>query len=232
MRYALVLVVALSACAKKKSEGLKPADDWNVDRADVIPPGTGPTGSPHDPHVAIGAGDPDDPHAGVDMTGGGQDNPHAGVDMTGAGGANPHGGGDPHAGVDMSKVMPPPDPNRPIDPAHHIKGVLKLDPKAKAKMKPGTAVFVFAELPGPDGNPQKPPLAVQRLTWDKDELPFELSEANAMVAGTQLTGDVFVIAHYDQDGDATSKQPGDVLGQLKVKIPADNVRVMLDNVIP
>jgi len=218
MRYALVLVVALSSCAKKQSQGLKPADDWNVDRADVIPPGTGPMGGPHDPHVAIGAGDPDDPHAGVDMGGGETPNPHQ--------------GGDPHAGVDMSKVMPAPDPNRPIDPSHHIKGVIKIDPKAKNKVKPGTLVLVFAELPGPDGTPQKPPLAAQRLTWDKDELPFELSEANAMVANTQLTGDVFVIAHYDQDGDATSKQPGDVLGQMKVKVPADNVTVLLDNVVP
>lgn len=217
----LVVVLALSACGKKKAEGLAPAQDWNADRAEVIPPGVGPTGSPHDPHVAIGGGDPSDPHAGVDMGGG--ENPHAGVDM---------GGENPHAGVDMSKVMPPPDPNRKIDPSHHIKGVLKIHPKAKDRVKPGTPLFIFAELPGPDGQPMKTPLAVLKTAWDKDGMAFELTEENAMVRGTELTGEVFLIAHYDQDGDASSKQPGDVLGQMKVKIPADGVNLFLDNVVP
>jgi hypothetical protein len=36
---------------------------------------------------------------------------------------------------------------------------------------------------------------------------------------------------YDQDGDALSKQPGDVTGQLKLKIPADHADVMLDTVL-
>ncbi len=53
-----------------------------------------------------------------------------------------------------------------------------------------------------------------------------------MIAGTQLTGDVVVIARYDQDGDAISKQPGDVLGQLHVTVPAENVVLTLDNVLP
>lgn len=215
------IVAALAACSKKKSEGLAPAQDWNADQAQALPPGVGPAGSPHTPHTGVGGGDPDDPHAGVDMTGGGgQDNPHAGVDMTG-GGANPHGG------VDMAAAMAP-DPDRPMDPTHRIKGVIK----AKTKLKPGTAVFVYAELPGPDGNPVSPPLAVEKLVWDKDELPFELSEANAMVKGTQLSGEVFVVAHYDNDGDAKSKTSGDFLGQVKVKIPADAVTVMLDQAIP
>ena len=35
----------------------------------------------------------------------------------------------------------------------------------------------------------------------------------------------------DQDGDAISKQPGDVMGQVKVKVPADNVTLFLDDVL-
>ncbi len=212
----VTVLAALAGCSKKKSEGLKPADDWNAEQAEMVPPGVGPAASPHNPHVAVGGGDPSDPHAGVDMGGA-------------AGGADPS---NPHAGVDMTAAMPPPDPNRPIDPTHRVKGVIKIDPKAKDKVKPGTAVFVYAELPGPDGNPISPPLAVEKLTWGTGDLPFELSEANAMVAGTQLTGDVFVVAHYDNDGDAKSKTSGDVLGQVKVKIPADAVTLMLDKVIP
>jgi hypothetical protein len=217
----VTIVAALAACSRKKAEGLPPAQDWSAERAEVIPPGVGPAqgGSPHDPHVAIGAGDPDDPHGGGAMAGGGGADPHAGVDMSAA-----------HAGVDMAKMAP--DPDRPIDPTHHIRGVIKPDAKSKGRLKAGTAVFVYAELPDANGNPITPPLAVEKLTWGKDDLAFELSEANAMVAGTELTGDVIVIAHYDQDGDAKSKQPGDVIGQIRVKIPAEAVSLVLDNVIP
>jgi hypothetical protein len=40
------------------------------------------------------------------------------------------------------------------------------------------------------------------------------------------------MARYDQDSDAMSKQPGDVTGQLRVKIPAVNVKLALDTVLP
>ena len=58
-----------------------------------------------------------------------------------------------------------------------------------------------------------------------------MTEAQAMIAGTQLTGDVVVTARYDQDGDALSKQPGDISGSIRVKIPADNVTLTLDDVL-
>jgi hypothetical protein len=40
------------------------------------------------------------------------------------------------------------------------------------------------------------------------------------------------MARYDQDADAISKQPGDVTGQIRVKIPAENVKLSLDTVLP
>jgi hypothetical protein len=190
----------------------------------MVPP-AGPTGSPHDPHVALGAGDPDDPHAGIDM-GPAAENPHEGVDMAAA-------GGNPHEGVDVSKMgLPAPDPNRPMDPSHHIRGVIRVHEKAKDRAKPGTAVFVIAKRADASGQPSGPPLAVQKLVWNGGDLPFELTEANAMVGGTELTGDVIVQARYDQDGDALSKQPGDITGELRVKIPADDVKLYLDTVLP
>ena len=149
-------------------------------------------------------------------------NPHAGVDMN-----NPHGGG-----ADVRPLgLPTPAPDRPIDPSHHVKGVIKIHPKAKDRVKPGTAVFLIVKRPDASGQPSGTPLAVEKLTWGTGDLPFELTEKHAMIAGTQLTGDVIVIAHYDQDGDAISKQPGDVMGQVKVKIPADNVNLFLDDVL-
>jgi hypothetical protein len=221
----LAIAIALCACSSKKTkdEGLPPAQEWSADPS-AIPAGSAPTANPHagtpdmtNPHAGLDMGGADNPHAGVDMN-----NPHAGVDMT-----NPHG-----AGADVSQMgLPPPDPNRPIDPSHHVSGVLKIHPKAKDRVKPGTAVFLIVKRADDSGQPTGAPLAVDKVTWEKDGQPFELSEKQAMIAGTQLTGDVIVIAHYDQDGDAISKQPGDVMGQVKVKIPADNVNLFLDDVL-
>ena len=53
-----------------------------------------------------------------------------------------------------------------------------------------------------------------------------------MPGGTGFAGDVVVTARYDQDGDALSKQPGDVSGEVKATIPADKLDLALDTVLP
>ena len=232
----LALAIALCAaagCSKKKneSEGLPPAQNWSGDPSGMAQPAQQPANphaggtEPANPHAGV---DMNNPHAGVDMNGGGDpSNPHAGVDMN-----NPHAGGG-GMGADVSQLgLPPPDPNRPIDPSHHVKGVVKIHPKAKDRVKAGAAVFLIVKRADDSGQPTGTPLAVEKIEWGAGEsVPFELTEKQAMIAGTQLTGDVVVIAHYDQDGDAISKQPGDVMGQVKVKIPADNVNLFLDDVL-
>ena len=139
------------------------------------------------------------------------------------------GGGGPDVGA---MGLPAPDPNRPIDPNHRVKGVIAIGAKAAGNAKPGTTVFVVIKRADASGAPTGTPLAVDKLTWNKGELPFEITERQAMIAGTQLTGDVVVTARYDQDGDAISKQPGDIIGQVRVNIPADKVKLVLDQVVP
>jgi hypothetical protein len=239
---AAVGVLAAAGCSKKSQDGLPPATEWQTapaessapgapDPAEPIPhftPPPGMTSRPSNPHAGLDMGDPSDPHAGLDM--GDPSDPHAGLDMTGEGGSdNPHAGG----GTDVTKLgLAAPDPDRPIDPSHRVTGTITIDPKAKAKLKPGTSVFLIVKRAGADGAPSGPPLAVDKLTWTGDGMPFELTEAQAMVAGTDLSGDVVVMARYDQDSDALSKQPGDVTGQVRVRIPADHVKLTLDTVLP
>ena len=58
-------------------------------------------------------------------------------------------GGSPHAGggPDVAKMgLPAPDPNRPIDPTHHVKGMIAIEREGEASLvKPGTAVFVIVK---------------------------------------------------------------------------------------
>ena len=202
-------VVTAAGCSKKTQDGLPPATEWQTAPAraatdsDPLPEATPPPGM-------------------VRRT----PNPHAGLDM---GGGNPHTGG----GTDVTKLgLSAPDPDRQIDPSHRIAGTITVDAKAKNHVKTGTPVFLLVKRAGADGQPSGPPLAVDKLTWSGDGMAFELTEEQAMVAGTDLAGDVVVMARYDQDSDALSKQPGDVTGQVKVKIPAEHVVLVLDTVLP
>ncbi len=212
VRFLLVAaaLTALASCKdKQKTEGLPPAQEWSASTGSMpAAPGAAVGNNPHaktvNPH---GDSQPDLPpdHPPID---------------------NPHGGG-----TDVSKMgLQGPDPNRAINPNNRIKGVIKVHAKAKDKVAAGGAVFIIVKK-SVDGAPSGPPLAVDKLTWSKDELPFEMTEKQAMIAGTELTGEVVVSARYDQDGDALSKQPGDVAGSVRVKIPADKVTLTLDDVL-
>ncbi len=175
-----------------------------------------------------GPGDPSDPHAGMDMAGGqaGGADPHAGLDM-GSGGS-PRAGSTP----DVTQMgLQGPDPSRPIDPNHRLVGTIKVAIAARDHVKTNGAIFLIAKAAGPDGKPVGPPLAVDKVLWSGDQLPFQLSEANAMIANTQLAGDVIITARYDQDSDALTKEAGDVTGIVRVKVPADHVEIVLDTVL-
>jgi hypothetical protein len=220
----LAAVVAAMVGCKKESgfdgEGLPPAKDWNAEQAGAeVRPMPQPSSGFHGGGGGFHGTAPTDDQEGEAPS----------DDMQGAVPPNDsiHGGG----GASQVPALPPPDPDRAIDPTHRIAGVIKLGPKAKGKAVAGTTVFVVAKHFDATGNPTGAPLAVARLIW-KDDLPFELTEVNAMIAGTELTGEVIVTAHYDQDSEARSKQPGDILGQTRVKVPADHVTVQLDDVVP
>jgi hypothetical protein len=237
---ALGSAVFCAGCTKRNQDGLPPATEWSTtpgvapsatEGAAEVPHITPPRGmrgtAASDPHAGLdmGGGDPSNPHAGVDMGGGDPSNPHAGLDMA----QNPHTGG----GTDVTKLgLSAPDPDRAIDPDHRITGTISVDAKAKDKVKPGTSVFLIVKRAGADGAPSGPPLAVDKLSWADGGVAFELTDAQAMVAGTELTGDVVVMARYDQDSDALSKEPGDITGQIRVKIPAEHVKLSLDTILP
>lgn len=231
MRRALWAVLCggmlVAGCSKKSQDGLPPASEWQA--ASAADPGAPaapgePSAMPRfTPPPGMGGPKTNNPHAGLDMTD--PANPHAGLDMS-----DPS---NPHAGMDVTKLgLAAPDPNRAIDPTHRIAGTITIDAKAKDRVKAGTSIFLIVKRAGADGAPSGPPLAVDKLSWSGDGVPFELTDEQAMVAGTELSGDVVVMARYDQDSDALSKEPGDVTGQIRVKVPADNVKLSLDTVLP
>jgi len=196
-------VLSLLGCDRRKAPGaeMKKAEDW----------GSGGAPAAENPHAGMAG---EDPHAGMDMN-----DPHAGVDMN-----------DPHAGVDMSGPggLPAPDPDRPIDPNKFIRGTIAVGGKAKAPT--GGVLFLAVRPADASGNPAGPPLAVELLQPGTFPMPFELTEAQAMIGGTAFSGNVVVTVRWDQDQDVDTKQPGDLSGKVATTIPSEGVKLTLDTV--
>lgn len=211
----LATLVAFGCSSKKNKDGLPPAQDWSGGQVGEVQPQPQNNANPHE--MGGGGGmPPGHPPTDPDLPPG-----HPPMPDNGGGG-----------GPDVTQMgFSAPDPNRKIDPNKRIRGKIVVDAKAKANVKPGGAIFLIVKKADASGQPSGPPLAVDKVTF-ADNLAFELTEAHAMVAGTELSGDVVVTARYDQDSDAISKQPGDVTGMARVKIPADNVELKLDTVLP
>ena len=59
-----------------------------------------------------------------------------------------------------------------------------------------------------------------------------MSRKRIVIAGTNFAGDVIIMARVDGDGDAMTKLAGDVTGSVQAKIPAKDLTITLDQVLP
>jgi hypothetical protein len=249
----LFIVGAAASCDRDAGErrGLPPAEGWKspeAKRSEVEGAGGGRQqgggDETNDPHAGMdmGGGDPDDPHAGMNMGGGDPDDPHAGMSMGGQG--DPHAGlsgdQDPHANLDMGggggdpdmAGLQPPDPDRKIDANKFLRGTIRAGKDLTAAIKPGAVLFLSAWPVDPTtGELLGAPVAVAKLEVDKLPMKFELSERDVMVDGTRFEGDVLISARVDGDGEARTKEPGDVEGRSRARIPARGIDLVLDTAL-
>lgn len=149
--------------------------------------------------------------------------------------------GDPHGGT-----MPPGHPSGgaaapgmealspgeiAFDKKTVIAGALQLDAKVKDKVSAGDVIYLVVRAM-PTGETPGLILAVKRIEATSFPMPFQLDSRDAMVVGTQLKPPVMVTARVDKDGDAMTKQPGDVTGSATVKsLPLDKLKLNLDTVL-
>jgi hypothetical protein len=228
------VALAATGCESKKTEGLPPAQDWQSPPAgaSAMPPSmpAGAAGGARiDPHAGV-AGAP--PLGGGAMGGAAGGDPHAGIPGApplGAAGSG-HGAG----GVDVAAMgLPEPDPNRPIDPSKVLSGTVTLGAAHAGKVPPGSVIFLAVRQADPTtGQGVGMPMATDKLVvgagWP---LTFKIDESKAMIGGTGFSGDVVVMARFDQDEEARSKQPGDIVGQVRTTIPSGNLTITLDQVL-
>ncbi len=121
--------------------------------------------------------------------------------------------------IDIGELPPP--------PTGEIKGKLELDSSLASKVAAGDIIYIIARNPATGSA-----VAVTRTVAPaKFPADFVLSGGHAMSPGQGgLFGKVRLTARVDKDGDPTSKNPGDVVGELTelVEVPAQGVVLKLD----
>ncbi len=108
-----------------------------------------------------------------------------------------------------------------------VSGKVSLDPKIKAKVGDNDTVFIFAR----DADaPQRPPLAILRMTAKELPLTFALNDSMAMSPAFKLSSasKVVVGARISKSGNATPS-PGDLQGFSQPAIIGENGIVITIN---
>ncbi len=226
IRPAMLLVAALAFAGCGKQEDEKPAASSDnkpavapVQKARVV----GGSGAAADP-AAMPAGHPP---AGAQMPAGhppmgGQampaGHPPAGAQMPAGhppmGGQAMPAGHPPMGGQAMPAGHPPMGGGGAAAGGGRIEGTITLAPDVQDGAKAGAQLFLIARQDVGEGV-KGPPLAVKKIPVTGPQmfpLKYELTGGDLMMAGTQLQGNVRLEARIDQDGDAISKTPGDVVG--------------------
>lgn len=92
-----------------------------------------------------------------------------------------------------------------------ITGHVELADSLDAARAPNATLFVIARRQGVSGGP---PLAVLRIASPGFPLAFEIGQAQVMIPSMRFEGEVALSARLDSDGNAMTKSPGDLAGEI------------------
>jgi hypothetical protein len=112
-----------------------------------------------------------------------------------------------------------------------ISGTIEISPALAGGVTPGV-MFIVARAADEHGAATGAIFAVDKILYEGGPVTFTLTEDQAMVTGQVVPPEAVLYVRYDQDADAMSKQPGDLVGQTRTVVPATNVRVVLDQRLP
>lgn len=131
-------------------------------------------------------------------------------------------------------------PSEAVDPAsrkdeldqpagEELGGVIEVAPEVAGQLPRDGVLFLVVRVAGRDGGA---PLRVRRLEAGSFPREFSIGEDDSMVPGTPLVDEMSLQARVDQDGDAFSTSPGDVIGRLEpVSAGSMDLTLVLDEVV-
>jgi cytochrome c-type biogenesis protein CcmH len=112
--------------------------------------------------------------------------------------------------------------------AQTISGQITVDAKLKEKVDHRSALFLIARQAGGAAGP---PLAVKKIDRPTFPLSYSLGQENVMMQGRPFTGKINISARLDKDGNAVTREAGNLLGEYKknpVEVGSRNVDIILD----
>jgi len=144
------------------------------------------------------------------------------------------------AGAEQEEAGPPslpPTPGRGAPPlateasgadGPPIRGTVSVADELAGRVPPGAVLFLIARRGGGG-----PPLAVERTPSPRFPLEFSLGPEDRMIQTLPFAGEVQITARLDADGNAMSRQPGDLEGRAPTAVSpgATGVAVVLDEVL-
>ncbi len=215
MALAVLAAALIAACKREASGGMPPVSEWKppAPRPSVVEGGRRSRGKARaSASHALGA-DPDDPHAGLDV-----EQPEGDEDDEGG----PAGA---EEAADEADENPHGDDQEAMAPRETLaRGQIRAGGEAEAVVKPGAVLYVSAVPVGDDDKPSGSAVAVERFEISAMPMPFELK-------GGRFEGDVVITAWTDADGEARTRQAGDAEGQIRARLPADGIDLVLDRVL-
>jgi hypothetical protein len=136
----------------------------------------------------------------------------------------PERGGLPPGHPDVSVPRGLPESPAGAPAPFSITGLVKLSASLKDPWPKGAYVFVIAR---PEGG--GPPYAVRRYEGLKPPFAFALGPENLMIEGNPAPARLVVTVRVDQDGDAMTRQLGDLEGGPSAPVgPGSSVELTVD----
>lgn len=110
-----------------------------------------------------------------------------------------------------------------------VTGTITVADTLKDKVPASATLFIVGRPEGMGG----PPAVVKRVAGVTFPYTFTLAEDDAMMKGAPVPEKLTISARYDQDGDAISRTPGDLMGAMKTAAAkgATGVELVLDEVV-
>lgn len=109
-----------------------------------------------------------------------------------------------------------------------IQGTVSVPEELAGRVPQGAVLFVIARRGGAG-----PPLAVERIASPRFPVEFSLGPEDRMIQTLPFAGELQISARLDADGNAMSREPGDLEGRAPQPVSpgATGISVVLDEVL-
>ncbi|MCP3983328.1 MAG: hypothetical protein GY723_03010 [bacterium] len=139
----------------------------------------------------------------------------------------PEGADRAEEGAPVMGAAPRPSPPTSSD-AEPLRGTIRLAEALADRVPPGAVLFLIART-----SPEGPPSAVKRISDPNFPLEFALGPSDRMIQATPFAGPFQLSVRIDADGNAMTRNPGDLQGRASGSYEpgTDGIELLIDEIL-